>query len=108
MHRLLQSNRSPMNSTVGVKDAAAFHSKNFLGKTELISADLVRFRQNEGDIWTKVIRFEQNQNLASPKTFDLLRLGRLLLTATIPENDQDLVKPTPALQAWVDITKFNI
>jgi len=27
-----------------------------------------------GEIWTKVIRFGQNQNLASLKTFDLLRL----------------------------------
>jgi len=24
-----------------------------------------------GEIWTKVIRFGQNQNLASPKIFDL-------------------------------------
>jgi len=27
-----------------------------------------------GKIWAKVIRFGQNQNLSSPKIFDLLRL----------------------------------
>jgi len=37
---------------------------------------LFRFGRNfsKGEIWAKVIRFGQNQNLASPKVFDLLRL----------------------------------
>jgi len=26
-----------------------------------------KFRQNQGEIWAKVIRFRQNQNLAFPK-----------------------------------------
>jgi len=29
---------------------------------------------NKGEIWAKVIRFGKIQNLASPKTSDLLRL----------------------------------
>jgi len=33
-------------------------------------AKLIRF----GHIWSKVIGFEQNQNLASPKTFDFVLL----------------------------------
>jgi len=42
---------------------------NFLGKiwTKVIK------------IWANLIRFGQNQNLASPKSFDLLRLCYLLL-----------------------------
>jgi len=31
-----------------------------------------KFGENGGKIWAKVIRFGHNQNLASPKTFDLL------------------------------------
>jgi len=58
------------HSVVGARDAAA-SSKKFLGQ------NLGKFRQ----IWAKVIkiwanlnRFEQNQNLAFPKTLGLLRL----------------------------------
>jgi len=29
---------------------------------------------DDDEIWADLIRFEQNQNLASPKKFDLLRL----------------------------------
>jgi len=33
-----------------------------------------KFEQNCGGIWAKMITFEQNHNLASPKTFYLQRL----------------------------------
>jgi len=39
-----------------------------------------KFGQNWGETWAKVIRlFGQNQNHASPKTFDLLRYGHQCL-----------------------------
>jgi len=47
------------------------HSLHF-GRAKLIRFEQIWF--DLGEIWAKVIRFGQNQNLASPKTFYLLRL----------------------------------
>jgi len=55
-----------------------------LGKIE------AKFGQSRSEIWTRVIRFgqnlngfRQNQNLASPKTFDPLRLWSFSCYATV-------------------------
>jgi len=39
-----------------------------LGKSGWLWANVFKFKQNWDEIWTNLIRFEQNQNLASPKT----------------------------------------
>jgi len=73
---------SCVGSAVGAGDATASHS-NFLGK---IWADLGKSIQNFRKS-TKILenmlgnypKFEQNQKLASPKTFDLLRLCMLVI-----------------------------
>jgi len=65
-----------LSSAVGAVDAedATASLANCYG------AKLIRFDQNLSEIWAKVIkiwanliRFGQNQNLASSKTFNLLR-----------------------------------
>jgi len=47
------------SSAVGAGDAAASPRKKFGNKSDDILANLVRFRQNGGEIWATVIRFEQ-------------------------------------------------
>jgi len=53
-------------------------TKNFREKLVKFEQNLgkikMKFGQNCVKIWAKVIRFGQNQNLASPKAFDLLQL----------------------------------
>jgi len=68
-------------STIGAGDAAASPSRFLGGKIHYNWANLLRFGRNLskiwvnlGEIWAKVIRFGQNQYLASPKSVDLLRL----------------------------------
>jgi len=46
--------------------------------------DWAKYGQNYGEIWVKVIRFGQNQKLASAKTFHLLRLWSKYCSVTFP------------------------
>jgi len=55
---------------IGARDAIS-PSKIFLGKNCL---DIGQILLDLDEIWAKVISIGQNENLASPKTFDLLRL----------------------------------
>jgi len=61
-------------SAVGAGDAATSPRKISLGKFGWIWAKLKRNLGKSDSIWAKLIRYVKNQNLASPKTFDLLRL----------------------------------
>jgi len=55
--------------------------ENFFGKIILICANLFEVGRNMGKIETK---FEQNQNIASEKTFDFLRLWSKYCPVTFP------------------------
>jgi len=46
----------------------------FFGKIGYIWANMVGFGRNLEKLRLNLLRFGQNQNLASPKTFDLLKL----------------------------------
>jgi len=69
--------------------AAASTSKFFEAKrSDLVKfvdfgdiwANLSKIWVNLGKIWASLIRFSQNQNLVSPKQFDLLRLCQSVFT----------------------------
>jgi len=64
-------------SAVGAGDAgstAASPGKYFWANLSEIWAKFGQIWAKVIKIWANMIKFEQNQNLASPKTFDLLRL----------------------------------
>jgi len=81
-----QTLASPKTSTVGAGDAAASPKKNFWAKFGRKLWKIWQIWANLIKIWANLIKFEQNQNLASPKTFYLLRLTAMISWSHLTKN----------------------